>query len=57
MVFIESDSLNVIPGCGLVAKEALADIRMLDAGHSFGDHVEMHHVMARRSLMTLGAIF
>ncbi len=54
-MLVITDPSDVIPRCRLVAKETLLHVRVLLAGHSHRDHVEMAHVMAGWSLMTLRA--
>ena len=56
VVLVPTDSLDVIPGIGLVAQETLCDIRMRDAGHTHRNHPEMHHIVAGRRLMASGTI-
>ena len=54
MVFVPADAFDVVPRGGLVAEEALVHLRVLLSRHLHRDHLEVHHVMTRRSLMALG---
>lgn len=65
MMLVVPHSLDVIPGRGLVASIALvhlsraATLRHLSIflpGNPFRDHVEVHHIVTWRRLVTLGAI-
>lgn len=40
-----------------MTEEALFDIRVLLAGDLHRDHLKVHHVVARWSLVALGAVF
>ena len=55
VVLVETHSLDVIPGGGLVTEEALADFGLFHVRDPHRDHLEMHHVVARRGLMALEA--
>ena len=54
-MFVKSDALDVVPRGRLMAEEALADLRVRLARDAHRNHFEVHHVMARRSLMALRA--
>lgn len=47
---------NIVPGCCLVANEALVNTRVRLASNACGNHLKMHHVMTGRCLMALGAV-
>ena len=53
MVFVETHAFDVVPRRRLMAEEALADLGFFHFRHGHRNHLEVHHVMARRSLMTL----
>ena len=64
-MLVISDAPDVVPGCGLVAAKTLSYAsRSAAAGHPLiflarnflRDHVEVHHVMARRRLVALCAV-
>ena len=55
MMLVKADALDVVPRGGLMAEEALIDLGVRLAGHFHGDHLKVHHVVARRSLMALRA--
>ena len=55
MVFVESDSFDVVPRSRLMAEETLVHLRVGFAGDFHGDHLEVHHVVAGRGLMALRA--
>ena len=54
-MLVKADAANVVPRGRLMAKEALADLRVRLARDAHRNHFEVHHVMARRSLMALRA--
>ena len=54
-MLVKSDAPNVVPRGRLMAEEALADLRVRLARDAHRNHFEVHHVMARRSLMALRA--
>src|SRR5712691_5117862 len=56
VVLVPTDSPDVVPCIGLVAEEALRDVRVLDPCDRHRDHVKVLHVMAGRGLVALGAI-
>ena len=56
MMLVPADSFNVVPGRCLVAFVALIDLGMRFACNCGRDHLEVHHVMTRRSLVTLATI-
>ena len=56
MVLIPTNAEDIVPRGGLVAQKTLAYVGMRLAGHAGRDHLEMHHVMARRGLMALGTV-
>ena len=56
VVLVPPDSLNVIPGIGLVAEEALRDVGMLDPCDYHRDHMKVRHIMAGWGLVALGAV-
>ena len=39
-----------------MAKKTLTYLRVFNSGDFLGNHVEMHHVVTRRRLMTLSAV-
>ena len=64
-MFVPSHALDVVPGSGLMASVALVDLgsstalrnlRIFLTRDPFGDHLEMHHAVAGRSLMALRAL-
>ena len=55
VVLVPPHAADVVPGGGLVAEEALVYLRVLLTGDLHRDHLEVHHVVARRRLMALGA--
>ena len=55
MVLVEADTFDVVPRSGLMAEKALIDLGLSHVSDGHGDHFEVHHVMARRGLMALGA--
>lgn len=57
VVLIKADAFDIIPRGGLMAEEALIHFGLFHVRDSHRNHFEMHHVMARRSLMALGARF
>ena len=54
-MFVKADSLDVVPRGRLMAEEALADLRVRLARDAHRNHLEVHHVMAWRGLVTLAA--
>src|SRR5712691_9617376 len=56
VVLVPTDSPDVVPCIGLVAEEALRDVRVLDPCDRHRDHVKVPHVMAGRGLVALGAV-
>ena len=52
-MFVKSDTFNVVPRGGLMAEEALIYLGLLHVRDTHRNHFEMHHIMTRRSLMTL----
>ena len=56
MVFDPPDALDVIPGCRLVTKKALIHVGVRLARDRGRHHRKVHHVVARRRLMTLRAL-
>ena len=56
MVLVPPHTPNVVPGCCLMALEALRDFGSRLVGRCRGDHREMLHVVAWRSLVALGAV-
>ena len=56
MMLIPTDALDIVPAIRLVTQEALLNFCMHLSRHHLGHHFEMHHVMARRRLMTLRAL-
>jgi len=57
MMLEPADALDVIPRIRPVTLKALIDLGMLLTGNAFVHHLKMHHVMAWRRLMALGAVF
>ena len=55
VVFVPSDSFDVVPTGCLMAEETLVDLCVRLSANLLIDHLEMHHVMARRRLMALRA--
>ena len=55
MVFVESNAFDVVPRSGLMAEEALTDLGFFHFRHAHRNHLEVHHVVAGRGLMALGA--
>ena len=55
VMFEKADSLDVVPRGCLMANEALADLGVFLFSDHHGYHFEVHHVVARRGLMALGA--
>lgn len=51
-----SDALDVVEGVRLMAKEALFDAGVFLPGDALVHHFEVHHVVARRGLVTLVAL-
>lgn len=56
MVLVPAGTEDVVPGCCLMAVMTLRDLRVWLACDARGDHLEMHHVMRWRRLMTLGTV-
>ena len=56
MVFVKADAFDVVPRSCLMAEEALVHLGLLHASSRHRNHFEVHHVMARRSLVALGAV-
>src|SRR5262249_51797439 len=56
VVLVPPDSLDVVPGVGLMAEKALRNLRVFDARYGHRDHGKVLHVVARRGLVALGAI-
>lgn len=55
-MLVEADAFDVVPcGC-LMAEEALIHLGLLHTGCRHRNHFEVHHVMARGGLVTLGAV-
>lgn len=57
VVLVPAGTQNVVPRGGLVTLEALVDSGVRLAGNTRRNHLEMHHVVTRWRLMTLGTIF
>ena len=55
-MLVPAGIFDVVPRRGLVALKTLVDARVRLAGDACGNHLEMHHVVAGRGLMTLGAV-
>lgn len=55
MVLVPPYASDVIPGSSLVAEEALVHLCVHLPGDRHRDHLEVHHIVAGRSLMALGA--
>ena len=64
MVLVKTDAFDVIPRVGLMAAIALVDLHISATriarsvrftGNRLVNHFKVHHVMARRRLVTLGA--
>ena len=56
MMLVPTDSLDIVPRRCLMALPTLFDAGMRFSGHLCRNHLEVHHVVARRCLMTLTAI-
>lgn len=56
MMFVKTRAFDVVPRSRLVADVALIDLRVWLIGDSLRNHRKMLHIMARRGLVTLGAI-
>jgi hypothetical protein len=56
VVFVKADAFDVVPRGCLMAEEALIHLGLLHASGGHGNHFEVHHVMARRGLVALGAV-
>ena len=54
-MFVVANTADVIPRSRLVAEETLADLRIGLAANLLVDHLEVHHVVARRGLVALRA--
>ena len=52
-----TDALDVIPRIRPMALKALTNLGMFLTGNAFVHHLKMHHVVAWRRLMALGAVF
>jgi hypothetical protein len=57
VVLVEADVHDVVPTGRVVALETLVHPRVLLAGELLRDHREVHHIMARRRLVALHALF
>ena len=57
VMFEPADALDVIPRVRPMALKALSNLGMFLAGNAFVHHLKMHHVVAGRRLMALGAVF
>ena len=56
VVFVKADTFDVVPcGCQM-ADEALIHLGLFHASGGHRNHFEVHHVMARRGLVTLSAV-
>ena len=55
VVFVEADAFDVVPRSCLMAEEALVHLGLLHASGRHRNHFEVHHVVAWRGLMALGA--
>ena len=53
MMLIPADAFDVIPRGRLMAEETLADLSLFHACDAHRNHLEVHHVVAGRSLMAL----
>lgn len=56
MMLVKTHAFNVVPRGRLVADVALIDTRVFLLGNILVNHFKVYHIMARRGLMTLGAI-
>ena len=56
MHFVKTDAFDVVPRGRLVAEVALPNLRVFLPCNALVNHFKVHHIMARRCLMTLGAI-
>lgn len=56
VVLVPPHALDIVPCVGLVAKEALRYVGVLHFRDALRDHIEMHHVVARRCRVALVAI-
>ena len=55
VVFVEADAFDVVPRGGLMAEETLIHFGFLHDGGLHRNHLEVHHIVARRRLMALRA--
>ena len=55
MVFIPADAFDVVPRGSLMAEEALIHFGLFHVRDGHRNHLEVHHVVARRGLMALCA--
>ena len=56
VVLVPARPLDVVPAGGLMTQEALVDPRLPGARDRARDHLEVHHPVTRRRLMTLHAL-
>ncbi len=56
MMLVPADAFDIVPRRGLVALFALIDPRVRPTGYARRNHLEVHHVVTRRSLVALAAI-
>ena len=56
MMLVPSHPLDVVPRSRLMAQVTLIDLGVRLTGDLGRDHLEMHHVVARRGLVALGAV-
>ena len=55
-MFVPAHAFDIVLAVGLVTEKALVNFGMLLTRHSHREHIEMHHIMAGRRLITLRAI-
>ena len=55
MVLVAGSAFDVVPRGGLMAEEALVHLGIRLTGDLHGDHLKVHHVVARRGLVALVA--
>ncbi len=55
VVFVPADPFKIVPAGCLMAEETLVHLCVRLVANLLIDHLEVHHVVARRRLMTLRA--
>ena len=56
MMFVKANAFDVVPRSSQMTEKALIHLGLRHSGSRHRNHFEVHHVMARRSLVTLGAV-